>query len=247
MRWKAFSATTRKMLGVGLTLLLGCHLAECQENLTVPDAPEPQQAKAEQGEGISEYRQHHIMWVIPNYRTEEGGTEFYPLMPEQKFKLAFDDSFDPTAFLVAGVFAGTSMAQDQYQSFGQGAKGFSKYYGGAFADQAIGNMMTESIFPTILHQDPRYFTKGKGSFLKRTGYAISREFVTRNDDGRNHFNTSELMGNAVAAGISNLYYPAADRSLGKTADKWAQQISLDTAFNIMKEFWPDVRRKLFGR
>jgi len=139
------------------------------------------------------------------------------------------------------------MAQDQYRSFGQDAKGFSKYYGGAFADQAIGNVMTEGIFPTILHQDPRYFTKSKGGFFKRTGYAVSREFITRNDDGRNHFNTSELLGNAVAAGISNLYYPAADRSPGKTAGKWGQQISLDTAFNIMKEFWPDVRRKLFGR
>lgn len=234
------------MLAASLTLFLGRDLALCQQNLTIPDAPESQQWKAEQSFGISEYRQHHIMWVIPNYRSDEEATDFQPLTSDKKFKLAFDDSFDPTAFLVAGVFAGSSMAQDQYRSFGQGAKGFSKYYGGAFADQAIGNVMTEGLFPTILHQDPRYFTKGKGGFLKRTGYAVSREFITRNDDGRNHFNTSELVGNAVAAGISNLYYPAADRSLGKTANKWGQQISLDTAFNIMKEFWPDVRRKLFG-
>jgi hypothetical protein len=233
------------MLSASFLLLLRHDPAWCQQSLTLPDAPQPQEQKAE--EGMSGYRQRHIMWVIPNYRSDEGATEFHPLMPDQKFKLAFDDSFDPTAFLVAGVFAGSSMAQDQYRSFGQGAKGFSKYYGGAFADQAIGNVMTEGIFPTVLHQDPRYFTKGRGGFLKRTGYAVSREFITRNDDGQNHFNTSELLGNAVAAGISNLYYPAADRSLGKTIDKWDQQIGLDTAFNIMKEFWPDVRRKLFGR
>ena len=219
-------------------LFLGCNIALCQQSQTLPDAPQPKRWTTERSSDTSEYRQHHIMWVIPNYRTDEGTTEFHPLMPDQKFKLAFDDSFDPTAFLVAGVFAGSSMAQDQYRSFGQGAKGFSKYYGGAFADQAIGNVMTEAIFPTVLHQDPRYFTKGKGGFLKRTGYAISREFITRNDDGWNHLNTSELLGNAVAAGISNVYYPAADRSLGKTVNKWGQQISLDTAFNIMKEFWP---------
>lgn len=107
--------------------------------------------------------------------------------------------------------------------------------------------MSEGLFPIALHQDPRYFTKGKGGFWKRTGYAISREVVTRGDDGRNHFNTSELSGNAVAAGISNAYYPAADRSFTNTANKWGQQIGLDTAFDIMKEYWPDVRRKLFGR
>jgi len=69
--------------------------------------------------------------------------------------------------------------------------------------------------------------------------------ITLGDDGRNHFNTSELAGNAVAACISNAYYPAVDRSFGNTANKWGQQIGLDTFFNVAKEFWPDVRNKLF--
>jgi hypothetical protein len=85
--------------------------------------------------------------------------------------------------------------------------------------------MTEGLFPIALHQDPRYFVRGKGGFWKRTGYAMSREFITRGDDGRNHFNTPELAGNAVAAGISNVYHPAADRSLANTANKWEEQCS----------------------
>jgi hypothetical protein len=162
-------------------------------------------------------------------------------------KVAFDDSFDPSAFLVAGVFAGLGMAQRQYAPFGGGPQAFGKYYGGAFADQAVGNIMSEGLFPVALHQDPRYFVMGKGGFWRRTGYAIGREFITRGDDGRSHFNTSELAGNAVAAGISNLYYPAADRSFGNTANKWGQQIALDAFFNVAKEFWPDVRKKCFGK
>lgn len=215
---------------------------------TLPDTPQPQPSSPAPATSTKrkqrEYSKHHILWVIPNYREDEGGAEFKPLTSKQKLKLAFDDSFDPTAFLVAGVFAADSMAQKQY-AFGQGAEGFAKYYGGAFADQAIGNMMSEALFPIALHQDPRYFEKGTGGFLRRTGYALSREVITRGDDGRNHLNTSELAGNAVAAGISNLYYPAVDRSLGNTVNKWSQQIALDAAFNIMKEFWPDVRHKVF--
>jgi hypothetical protein len=214
---------------------------------TLPDSPQPQPTTATPTTNPQnrqrEYSKHHILWVIPNYREDESGAEFKPLTDRQKFKLAVDDSFDPAAFLVAGVFAADSMLQKQY-AFGQGAQGFAKYYGGAFADQAIGNMMSEAIFPIALHQDPRYFEKGTGGFWKRTGYALSREVVTRGDDGHNQFNTSELAGNAVAAGISNLYYPAANRSFGNTANKWSQQIALDAAFNIMKEFWPDVRHKL---
>jgi hypothetical protein len=226
--------------------MLTCGVLAQETNL--PDAPRQQTqttqkppAKQEEKAG---YGKHHILWVIPNYRTDEIALKYEPLTPKQKFKLAFEDSFDPTAFLVAGVFAGSSMAQRQYPSFGQGAAGFAKYYGGAFADQAIGNMMTEATLPVVLHQDPRYFTKSKGGFFERTGYAISREVVTRNDNGRNGFNTSEIVGNFIAAGISNAYYPAADRSFGNTVNKWGQQIGLDTAFNVMKEFWPDVQRKL---
>ena len=225
---------------------------------TVADTPAPQSSQASptdapqapaqtttRSDGKKDFSKTHIFWVIPNYRAEENGLEIRSLTPKQKFKVALDDSFDPSAFLVAGVFAGMSMAERQYQSFGQGAEGFGKYYGGAFADQAIGNFMTEAVFPIALHQDPRYFTKGKGGFWRRTGYALSREVITRSDDGRNHANVSELAGNFVAAGISNAYYPPADRSFPKTVNKWGQQIALDAFFNVMKEFWPDMRRKIF--
>jgi len=235
-----------RTLQISLLMVVSCVTAIAQQP-SLPDTPVPQ---ADQDPAPSGQQQkpskNHIFWVVPNYRSDENGADAKPLTREEKFKVAFDDSFDPTAFLVAGVFAGSSMAEKQY-AFGQGAKGFAKYYGGAFADQAIGNMMTEALFPIFLHQDPRYFVKGEGGFWKRTGYAMSREVITRGDDGLNHFNTSELAGNAVAAGISNAYYPATDRSLGKTMNKWGQQIALDTAFNVMKEFWPDVRQKLFGR
>jgi hypothetical protein len=187
---------------------------------------------------------HHIFWVIPNYRSDESGAAFKPLTPKSKFKVALDDSFDPSAFLVAGVFAGTNMAQRQYASFGNGPAGFAQYYGGAFADQAIGNFMTEALFPIALHQDPRYFTKGKGGFFRRAGYALSREVVTLGDNGREQFNTSEMVGNFVAAGISNVYYPAADRTFSNTANKWGQQIALDAFFNVLKEYWPDMRHKI---
>ena len=237
---------------LSVNFLVGGVAAIGQDTSTLPDAPQPNQTQSgqsnlEQDRQPREPSKNHIFWVIPNYRSDENPAEIKPLTPGAKMKVAFDDSFDPSAFLVGGIFAGLAMAQGQYSLFGTGVQGFGKYYGGAFADQAIGNIMTEGLFPVALHQDPRYFVKGKGGFWKRTGYAISCEAITRGDDGRNHFNTSELAGNAVAAGISNIYYPAADRSFGNTANKWGQQIALDAFFNVAKEFWPDVRNKLFGR
>ena len=245
-----FTVVSRLLVGLGF--LVGSMAAMGQETPPQPDAPQPApsqspQSTLEQNGGQHTPSKNHIFWVIPNYRSDENSTTIKPLTSGAKMKVALDDSFDPSAFLVAGVFAGIGMAQRQYAPFGQGAQGFAKYYGGAFADQAIGNVMSEGLFPVALHQDPRYFVRGEGGFWKRTEYALSREFITRGDDGRNHFNTSELAGNAVAAGISNVYYPAADRSFGNTANKWGEQIALDALFNVAKEFWPDARKKVFGK
>jgi hypothetical protein len=41
------------------------------------------------------------MWIIANYRSDEGATEFQPITPDQRFEIAFDHSFDPTASLLS--------------------------------------------------------------------------------------------------------------------------------------------------
>jgi hypothetical protein len=215
----------------------------------LPDAPQPTQASPSAAGQNSQQDagggQHRILWVIPNYRSEENTKDIKPLTPGGKFKIACYDTFDPSAFLVAGVYAGTAMAQNQHRGYGQGAEGFGRYYGAAFGDQGIGNFMAEGLLPIAFHQDPRYFTKGTGGFWKRAGYALSREVVTRADQGRSQFNISELGGTAAAGAIANAYYPDEDRTAGKAAARWGMQIGLNAFSNGLKEFWPDIRRKLF--
>ena len=105
--------------------------------------------------------------------------------------------------------------------------------------------MTEAIFPTLTREDPRYYTLGHGGFLKRSRYALSRLLITRTDSGGSSLNFSEIIGNGVGAGISTSYYPSRERTWTKTGQKWVTQIGLDGAFNILKEFWPDLNRIVF--
>ena len=131
---------------IALGFLLGSIAVMGQEGSPLPDAPKPSQTQSPVQNGQQhEPSKNHIFWVIPNYRSDEDSTQTKPLTPGAKMKVAFDDSFDPSAFLVAGVFAGIGMAQRQYPPFGQGAQAFGKYYGGAFADQAIGNILSEGL------------------------------------------------------------------------------------------------------
>ncbi len=106
--------------------------------------------------------------------------------------------------------------------------------------------MTEGVFPALLHQDPRYFRKGTGGAWSRLGYAVGQIVWTHGDSGRGQFNYSELGGNAAAVAISTAYYPDG-RNASDAAGRWGTQLAVDAAGNILKEFWPDIHRKLQRR
>jgi hypothetical protein len=186
-----------------------------------------------------------ILWVFPNYRAVSADTQLPPLSLKTKFWLATQDSFDYSSFVTAAMLASLSQAKKSDPEFGQGSKGYGRYYWHVVADQAVGNYFTEAIVPAVTREDPRYYTLGHGGFLKRTGYAVSRLLVTRTDSGRRTINISEIVGNGAGAGISDLYYPSRERTWTKTGQKWVTQIGLDGVFNIVKEFWPDVNHRIF--
>ncbi len=105
--------------------------------------------------------------------------------------------------------------------------------------------MAEALVPAVTKEDPRYYTLGKGGFVKRTGYAVSRLFITKTDSGKNTTNFSELVGSGGGAGIGNTYYPAQSNQWVRTYQRWGTQVGLDGVFNILKEFWPDINLVVF--
>ncbi len=200
-------------------------------------------AAQERADGQAQGESKRVFWIVPNYRTAPGLADFKPLSAREKFKVASEDAFDRETFVLAGLFAGEAQLTNQNKSFGQGAAGFGQYYGAAYADFALGDFMTEGVFPTLLHQDPRYFRKGTGSKWSRLGYAMGQIFITHNDAGLTQFNYSEIVGNSVAVAISNAYYKD-NRTAGDGVSKLGMQLGVDMASNVLKEFWPGLRRKL---
>jgi hypothetical protein len=184
-----------------------------------------------------------ILWTLPNYLTVENASSLPPLTAAQKFTLIAKDTFDPFIFAFIGLESGVNQASNTNPTFGQGLKGYFKRYGLAFSDNAIGNFMTSAAFPAALHQDPRFYQMGKGGFLHRAWYAGTRVLITRSDFGNAQFNFSEILGNGMAAAISNAYHPG-PRTLGSNINIWGTQIGWDAVSYEMKEFWPDVHRFL---
>jgi hypothetical protein len=214
-----------------------------------PDAPVPNQAlvaaPVEKKRNGSEGKQTKRMFgIIPNFAAVDADTELAPLTTGGKFRLATQDSVDYSSFVWAGMQAGQSMALKSYPELGHGMAGYSRYYWRAFADQASGSYFTEAIVPALTHEDPRYYTRGHGGFFRRAGYALSRVVLTKTDSGGTTFNVSEIVGNGMEAGLANLYYPPQERSLHNTAVNWASQLEAASLNNLVREFWPDIRRKM---
>lgn len=194
-----------------------------------PNVPDPQEKR--------------LFGIIPNFRTSPSLANYKPLTTSEKFKIASEDSFDRGTFLLAAAFAGKSQLSNANPSFGQGVGGYAHYFATSYADWAIGDYMTEAVFPTMLHQDPRYFRKGTGSGFGRLVYAMGQIFWTHTDSGGHTFNFSEIGGNAAAVAISQAYYPE-NRNAGDAGSKLAVQVGVDMASNVMKEFYPDLIRLL---
>jgi hypothetical protein len=190
-----------------------------------------------------ETKDKRVLWIIPNNRTTPTLVNYEPITPAAKFKLSADDAFDRGTVVLAGAFAGIGQLSNSDPSFGQGGAGYGRYFATSYADFVIGDFMTEALYPTLLHQDPRYFRRGRGSVWSRLGYAAGQCIVTHSDTGRTQFNYSEIIGNSTAVAISAAYYPDG-RDVSTAVSKLGSQIGVDVTSNILKEFWPDLRRKL---
>jgi len=200
-----------------------------------------QQTSSNDPTELSQAESKRILFIIPNYRTFPSLLNYEPLTTHEKFKIASDDAFDRGTIALAALFGGEAQLTNANRSFGQGAAGFAKYSSSAFGDFAIGDYMTEAVFPTLLHQDPRYFRRGTGSAGSRLGYAMSQIFWTHRDSGGTQFNYSEVIGNSAAVAFSNAYYRD-NRTATHTVSKLGMQIGVDLAGNVLKEFWPELQR-----
>ena len=226
-----------------------------QETEPASSSPQSQPSDKDKGDGNSEIKKQErtgtsndrLFYALPNFLTVET-QNVPPLTVAEKFKVVARGSFDYIQMPWYGLLAGVSQAQDSEPGYGQGAVGYGKRFGASAADGTIENFLTGAILPSILHQDPRYFQSGQGGFWRRTGYAVGRIFVTRTDSGSREFNYSEIVGSAMSAGISTYsYHPQGDRTLPNTASVWGTQVGYDTITIVVKEFWPDIRRKLSKR
>jgi hypothetical protein len=218
--------------------------AQAQSSSANTPAPQNQPPRNAPEDSVGKQTKR-ILDIVPNFRAVSADEKLPPETVKEKFMDATQDSFDYSSIFFPGVIAGYNMAKNATPEFHQGGAGFARYFWHSAVDQTSENYMVEFIFPTFTREDARYYTLGHGGFLKRAGYALSRAVITRTDSGKESFNFSEVVGAGAAAGISNLYYPSAERTMGNTGSQWGLDVGIDAGVFVFREFWPDINRHVF--
>jgi hypothetical protein len=173
--------------------------------------------------------------VVPNFYVSYV-PDAAPLTSKLKFKLAWKTMLDPVTFVLVGASAGVQQAQNDFSGYGQGAQGYAKRFGAAYADNATSTFIGSALLPSLLKQDPRYFYKGTGSTGSRILYAIANSVICKGDNQRWQPNYSAILGGLASGGISNLYYPARDRGAALVFEDTLIGTGETAVLNLFQEF-----------
>lgn len=189
---------------------------------------------------INEEEHQRVLGFVPNFYVSYI-PDAAPLDAKQKFELAWRSSIDPIHFAIIGGAAGLEQAVGTPSGWGQDAAGYGQRYGALYADDLTSTFLGDFLFPSLFHQDPRYFYKGTGSARSRLFYAIANAVICKGDNKKWQFNYSYIIGDFAASGISNAYYPPKDRGVGLTFENAGIGIGATAVADILQEF---VVRKL---
>jgi hypothetical protein len=212
-----------------------------------PSAAEKPDAQAEETFEKADVPKR-IFFIIPNFMTTNDQPENQgPLSNREKFNIAWHQYWDVSAHFGNLVQAAISQGADSLPHYGQGWGPFGERFAAQEGDQFTGSMLIYGVLPSLLHQDPRYFRRGRGSAWSRAGYATSRVLIARTDSGKPTFNVSQVFGQLGQAGISLSYYPKEDRGVQGLFMGWAINQAYNIGWNQLKEFTPDLGAALARR
>lgn len=210
------------------------------QSLPAPnDRTEVDRKKAE--EQLKQQERQRVLGVMAAFNTTNN-KDAVPLSAGQKYQLFFKSATDPWPFLLAGVGAGIDQAENSFPQYGQGVEGYAKRFGANYTDYFTGNFFGNAVLTSLLHEDPRYFQMGTGSFGKRALWAAASTVWSKRDNGTWGPNYANVVGNLMGSAVSNLYYPAEDRTVKGTVERGLTVSAEGIVGAEVIEFWPDVVR-----
>ncbi len=168
---------------------------------------------------------------------------YTPLTGSEKWHYYLKSTYGPVAAARVATWSAVNQAQDTNPEWGQGMEGYGKRVASKFGQYAIKRSVAQGL-GALLNEDPRYFASTRTGIMPRAAHALAWTFITRKDDGGNKFAEARVIGTFTGSLVSRAWYPEGERSVRNGLESGAISIAIDAGWNVFKEFWPDVRRRL---
>jgi hypothetical protein len=190
---------------------------------------------------LKQQEHQRVLGVMAAFNTTSN-KDALPLSTREKYQLFFKSATDPWPFFLAAFVSGIDQAENSFPEYGQGMEGYGKRIGASYTDYFTGNLLGNAVLTSLLHEDPRFFQKGTGSPTRRALWAAGSTVWCKRDDGGWGPNYANVAGNLMGAAVSNLYYPASDRTVSGTIERGLTVTVEGIVGAEVIEFWPDVVR-----
>ena len=168
-----------------------------------------------------------------------------PLTAREKFRVFEKYTYSPRTFANASINSVMDDVKHSNREYETGPCGVAQRYGIELATSETSVFFERFLIPVLLKQDPRYFRDPRLPFAKRVLYSMSRVLITRSDSGHQTFNASKIGGGLISQAIGDLYVPGRSQGLHPLADRLTFNLARDAGTNLVHEFWPEIRRKIF--
>lgn len=171
-----------------------------------------------------------------------------PLTGGQKIRRAFRGAFlSPVPYATAAFNAGITQLGEDYpphketdDKLADWGSRTARVFATGTTYRAFGN----GFYPALFKQDPRYERSKSKKFASRLGHAVSRVFVTRDDDWNLEPNYSRFAGAATSSALANVWErstPGHDRiGADATLKRFGRSFLSGAIGNIFREFVPDL-------
>jgi len=164
--------------------------------------------------------------------------------PQPTARQYIKHALSPFAALRAAAGAGITQATNTPAEWGQGAEGFGKRLGSAFGKHLVKKAIQYPV-AHLMHEALGYQRSDQTEFKLRLRHAlIATVYTTKTTTGKKTVATNEFAGAFGSGLISRLWQPASVRTVGYGFLSGGITLGVDAGSNVLREFWPDIRRKL---
>ncbi len=196
-----------------------------------------------------------IVWCVFPLRAQEpfntpllniplgvsSGDPLVPITAKDKFTLYLKTTYGPEAFLRSGAIARINQVRDQPAEWGRGWDGYGDRLGSSLGQRVVSNTISFGV-ESLRGEDSRYFPSEQTRTSARIKSALAQTFVVHTDHGGTTVALGRIAGAFGGGFVSRAWQPEGHGIIWPGVQSGAISMASDAAFNVFREFWPDIKR-----